>query len=191
MKYSTSIIATGLLINEVMQVALGCQDAAVFNLCMKDQQANVNNCAAADYACLCQFQQAVLSCYNNCNDSQSASQAAIQQGVVASVCNAASQVSSASMATLQTTSLTTSNTLKNPIPTMSLHPAPKPGNYSGEGGSSNGTTNKGAGSGAPNGKPVVMPSKSANGNVLSEGSHILSTGSAAVFLVTATLCFII
>ncbi|KAJ2960742.1 hypothetical protein NQZ79_g3969 [Umbelopsis isabellina] len=104
---------------------------------------------------------------------------------------AVSQVSSASMATLQTISLTTSNTFTNPIPTKSLHPAPKPGNYSGGSSSSNGTTDKGGGGGAPNDKPVVMPSKSANGNVLSEGSHILSTGSAAVFLMTITLCFII
>jgi hypothetical protein len=95
------------------------------------------------------------------------------------------------MATLQTSSLTASKAVTNPVPSMSVHPAPKPGNYSGGGGWSNTTTNQGGGSGPANGKPVVMPSKSANGNVLSEGSRILSTGSAAVFLMTITLCFII
>lgn len=93
---------------------------------------------------------------------------------------AVSQVTSAAPTSL---SVSASNTMA-PGPSNSIHPVTSPGASASGGGGGNGTS-----SGPTNSKPA--PSVSPSGNVMSEGTHILSGGSAVVFLISTVLYFIL
>ncbi|KAH8555344.1 hypothetical protein BGW37DRAFT_476784 [Umbelopsis sp. PMI_123] len=179
MKSTTLLSIASILAYTNAQASSTCQDAAVFNLCMKTQQANLNNCGPVDYACLCQWQKAILTCYNVCYDSASANQAAIQQGVVSSICGAASLAVPSATAINQTS---TAN-----LPSQTMVPGPSNSNLpltSSSVGGANGTS-----SGLANAKPAPTPPASASGNAKSEGTHLVSGGSAIILFTSAVLYF--
>jgi len=69
----------------------GCAAQVNFDACLQSTTQQVTNCPATDYACMCQAQKAVITCYNLCPNNP---QVGTAQGSESSWCGAASQVAS-------------------------------------------------------------------------------------------------
>ncbi|KAI9287409.1 hypothetical protein BC943DRAFT_358662 [Umbelopsis sp. AD052] len=177
MKSTILLIIAYMLTCANAQATSTCLDAAVFNLCIKTQQSNLNACGPVDYNCLCQWQKAILTCYNVCTDTASANQAAIQQGVVTSICSAAS------VAAPPTTNVT-QTTASMPSQTMSVGPTSSnlPSTSSGINSTSSGSVKANPSATIPSAPPA---------NSKSEGVRAVSSGFAVVLITSSVLYFIL
>jgi len=66
-----------------------CTAKVILERCLEDTKPQVAICISNDYACLCERQKAVLTCYNNCPNDQGIH---AQTATVTALCNAAQQV---------------------------------------------------------------------------------------------------
>ncbi|KAI8148946.1 hypothetical protein BJV82DRAFT_708803 [Fennellomyces sp. T-0311] len=69
------------------QAPAGCTAATVFNQCLTDQDIYLKTCKDQEFSCLCKWNQAKLSCWDNCPSDPSR---ATQQGLVQNYCAIAS-----------------------------------------------------------------------------------------------------
>jgi len=81
------IVAAGSLV--AAQTSDSCTAKAILLRCLEDTKPQVTTCVSNDYACLCNRQKAVLTCFNNCPNDQGIH---AQQATVTALCNAADQV---------------------------------------------------------------------------------------------------
>ncbi|KAI8580581.1 hypothetical protein K450DRAFT_236319 [Umbelopsis ramanniana AG] len=177
MKSTFLLIIAYMLAYANAQASSTCLDAAVFNLCIKTQQSNLNSCGPVDYNCLCQWQKAILTCYNVCTDTASANQAAIQQGVVTSICGAASIAVPPATNVSQTSAS---------VPSQTMAAGPSSSNLPLTSSGSNGTS-----SGSIKANPSATIPSTPPANTKSEGTHAVSSGIAIVLLTSSVLYFIL
>ncbi|CAG8588433.1 12797_t:CDS:2 [Ambispora leptoticha] len=109
MKYIFAAFVVLLAIAYVPYSEAACAAQANLDSCVSTEKAAVSTCSAADYGCLCEKYQALLTCYAQCpSDPTSQSTANGVQGSLDSYCNAASATSSHTSTT--TTSSSTGTT---------------------------------------------------------------------------------
>ncbi|CAO3681004.1 unnamed protein product [Umbelopsis ramanniana] len=177
MKSTVLLMMANMLYYVNAQASSTCLDAAVFNLCIKTQQSNLNSCGPVDYNCLCQWQKAILTCYNVCTDTASANQAAIQQGVVTSICGAAS---------IAVPPVTSVNQTSASMPSQTMVVGTSSSNLP-----LSSTVGNGTSSGSANANPSATVPSNPPANYKSEGIHAISSGFAVVLVASSVIYFVL
>ncbi|ORY93477.1 hypothetical protein BCR43DRAFT_527023 [Syncephalastrum racemosum] len=69
-------LAVGTLVSVMVSITAAqttvatCADQTVFDQCKKNEQNYLDTCTNNDFACLCKWQTAMVSCWNSCPDDQ-------------------------------------------------------------------------------------------------------------------------
>lgn len=96
---STSVSVPGTATSSAAGSSSSCQAQFIVDQCLKDQQSRVDACGSNEWVCLCQVYTDIMTCWNNCPDSDAASGDASSK---TSYCNAAAPLLSSSSAAAAT-----------------------------------------------------------------------------------------
>ncbi|KAI8993140.1 hypothetical protein BDB01DRAFT_775276 [Pilobolus umbonatus] len=66
MKFSSAIIISTLAVYQLVSAQSTCTAQDILDLCLTNQDIYLKTCISTDYACLCQWHSAKLSCFDNC-----------------------------------------------------------------------------------------------------------------------------